>query len=72
MFSITHIYREANTCVDFFANLGGNLLSLTYFDPSILPQILKGFVNLDKCGLPYIRFMFPFLYVVFQLYNFMV
>ncbi|PKU59032.1 hypothetical protein MA16_Dca025565 [Dendrobium catenatum] len=54
-YTIKHIFREGNTCADCMAKLGSRLEEDMEFGIDNLPHILKGLVNLDKIGLPYIR-----------------
>ncbi|PKU64272.1 Putative ribonuclease H protein [Dendrobium catenatum] len=55
-YKISHIWREGNAAADFLAKNGAVLLQDTYYDPNNIPFPLRGIINLDKSGLPYIRF----------------
>ncbi|KAL0923221.1 hypothetical protein M5K25_007266 [Dendrobium thyrsiflorum] len=54
-YKIFHIYREANCCADWLAKFGCHLDIQKVFNRGELPHLVKGMVNLDKAGLPYIR-----------------
>ncbi|PKU61042.1 Putative ribonuclease H protein [Dendrobium catenatum] len=54
-YKISHIWREGNTAADFLAKIGSNLNHFTLFHQNNIPFLLRGIINLDKCGLPYIR-----------------
>ncbi|PKU73164.1 Putative ribonuclease H protein [Dendrobium catenatum] len=54
-YMINHVFRQGNACVDCLAKHGSRLEEDMEFGTDNLPHILKGFVNLDKIGLPYIR-----------------
>lgn len=56
VFKISHIYREGNTCADHLASLGASLEPVIYFSSSELSSSLRGLINVDKNGLPYISF----------------
>lgn len=58
LFTVTHIYIyiEGNNYADFLVILGANSTALSYFHSFNLPQILRGLINLDRSGLPYIWF----------------
>lgn len=53
--SISHILQEGNKCPNDLTNLGSLLPYLTCCDLMNMPKHLKGFVNLDKIFIPYIR-----------------
>ncbi|PKU63199.1 Putative ribonuclease H protein [Dendrobium catenatum] len=54
-YKISHIWREGNSATDFLAKTGSKLDHLTLFHNNNIPFLLKGIINLDKTGLPYIR-----------------
>ncbi|XP_058756625.1 uncharacterized protein LOC131629842 [Vicia villosa] len=54
-FMITHIYREANFCVDILASLGLKLRNFCWFS-HIVPDIRRDFL-LDKDGTPRLRLL---------------
>ncbi|PKU62326.1 Putative ribonuclease H protein [Dendrobium catenatum] len=54
-YKISHIWREGNSAADFLAKTGSNLDHFTLFQNNNIPFLLKGIINLDKTGLPYIR-----------------
>ncbi|PKU70188.1 Putative ribonuclease H protein [Dendrobium catenatum] len=54
-FYISHIYREANCCADWLANLGCTLDYFQELNINSLDPMLKGMITLDKAALPYIR-----------------
>ncbi|KAL0913649.1 hypothetical protein M5K25_017127 [Dendrobium thyrsiflorum] len=47
--------KKANCCADWLANFGCQLGAQHFFNRDELPHLVKGMVNLDKTGLPYIR-----------------
>jgi len=53
-FNITHIYREGNTCVDQFANIGLSLSSHFWFTQ--LPSQIGLDFSKNRLGLPNFRF----------------
>ncbi|PKU77129.1 Putative ribonuclease H protein [Dendrobium catenatum] len=54
-YKISHIWREGNSAADFLAKNGAKLHQYTLFYNNDIPFILRGLINLDKSGLPYIR-----------------
>ncbi|XP_020679019.1 uncharacterized protein LOC110097117 [Dendrobium catenatum] len=54
-YTISHIFREDNACVDWLSNLGCHIDDYQDLNISNLDPILKGMINLDKIALPYIR-----------------
>ncbi|PKU72361.1 Putative ribonuclease H protein [Dendrobium catenatum] len=51
-YSISHIYREANSCADWLANLGCILDNYQDLNINFLHPVLKGMITLDKAALP--------------------
>ncbi|KAI0493542.1 hypothetical protein KFK09_023660 [Dendrobium nobile] len=56
IYSISHIFREANTCADWLAKRGCNISLYEELDPGDLHPILHSMIMMDKTGLPYIRY----------------
>ncbi|PKU83698.1 Putative ribonuclease H protein [Dendrobium catenatum] len=54
-YKFSHIWREGNSGADFIAKTGARLNQFTLFHQHNIPLLLRGIINLDKCGLPYIR-----------------
>lgn len=55
-FQIRHICREINQGANFLANFGCKEYKCFNFDNfESLPRMLKGIVNLDRCGMSSIR-----------------
>ena len=51
-----HVYRESNRIADWLANTGCKDRRLIAYDSwDLLPRRIKGFLNLDRLGLPNIR-----------------
>lgn len=51
-FTIIHQYREGNQAVDFLARQGENGITQCYLTSEHIPIKLRGFIRLDKLGLP--------------------
>ncbi|KAI0511688.1 hypothetical protein KFK09_012320 [Dendrobium nobile] len=54
-YSISHILREGNAVADALAKLGCNLDCFYHFNDASIPRNIKGLINLDRMGLPYMR-----------------
>ncbi|KAI0519126.1 hypothetical protein KFK09_006566 [Dendrobium nobile] len=52
---ISHTYREGNACADWLAKYGAQSTTLQNLSVINLPSPLKGMIQLDKVGFPYIR-----------------
>ncbi|PKU68408.1 Putative ribonuclease H protein [Dendrobium catenatum] len=54
-FDISHIYYEGNVCAVWLANYGSQSDIVQELLVNNLPPPLRGMINLDKKGIPYIR-----------------
>ncbi|PKU70971.1 Putative ribonuclease H protein [Dendrobium catenatum] len=54
-FSISHIMREGNAVADALAKMGCNLDCFYHFNEVSIPRNIRGLINLDRMGLPYMR-----------------
>ncbi|KAI0494122.1 hypothetical protein KFK09_024253 [Dendrobium nobile] len=53
--TISHIYREGNSCADWLANWGSNLQDFVELNLSNVHPVLRGILRVDKACLPYVR-----------------
>lgn len=54
-FSIFHILHEGNVVVDYLALICSNLLGITKYVGTSLPNKLKGLVRMDHSEMPYVQ-----------------
>lgn len=52
---VCHIYRGTTMVVDFLANQEAQGLMTDFYDASSIQGCIRGLVQLDKLGMPYIR-----------------
>jgi hypothetical protein len=50
----SHIFREGNSCADYFANMGHSVVGAVWIDS--LPRAISLDFFRDRCGLPNYRF----------------
>jgi hypothetical protein len=52
---VNHIFREGNIVADFLTKCRAEGLNSNWFENQTLPCPLRGFLYMDKLGMPYLR-----------------
>lgn len=66
-FMVIHRYFEDNQAADFLAKIGEQGLNNCYIGHSNLPTYLKGIVWIDSLGIPNLKIVFWFVYLLILL-----